>query len=230
MSWTKSQGSWLVLTNIVSQSTICLANKSVEFVKDMCKSGVRLNTTINDKRIFRFVHLRKTSCNQRFSKGDYMPGVSTSHVCLLQPQNMWIWNDIDWTHSKPWCPSVKTPKLCKITGINWMFPKHVFFLPGFDPAISTPSLAPGVEQFLAAVDVAVSSETHVIPCMWCILCPNFEEALNSIYKYLYQYYPHCKGFARKWFGSKGPGHCRLILDHSKRLFHTRNQPEDSTHA
>ena len=61
-----------------------------------------------------------------------------------------------------------------------MVPKNDFFfvlIHQFPELIqSVPSLAPGVEQFLAAVVLPEN------PCMLCMLCPKFEGALTISYK------------------------------------------------
>ena len=183
---------WSFLINIFSQSTVCLAN-----VQQKCRIGQKcvqvmvywVNITSNDKRIFTYVHLSK--------------------------------NDMDGTHSKPWRSSA--PKQHKIAGkLNG--PKKCFFfyvlIHQFPELIqSVPSLAPGVEQFLAAVDVAVSSwkpmyVVYAVPKIW-----------RSTYNILHIAMDlRGSGFVRR-----GLVIACSFWDHSRWLFHMRNQCPAAPH-
>ena len=120
-----------------------------------------VNITSNDKRIFTYVHLRKAPCNEM--QKATARGVHKS--CLSK-------NDMVGTHSKPWRSSVKTPKHHKIAGkLNGMSFFYVLIHQFPELIQSVPSLALGVEQFLAAVDVAVSSwkpmyVVYAVPKIW----------------------------------------------------------------
>ena len=168
-----------------------------------------VNITSNDKRIFTYVHLRKAPCNEM--QKATARGVHKS--CLSK-------NDMVGTHSKPWRSSVKTPKQHKIAGkLNGMS----FFL-CVDPPISRTDpicTEPGPGSRTVPGSCGCRSfflKTHVC----CVCCAqNLKEHL--------QYLTHCNGFARKWFRSKGPGHRMFILDHSRWLFHMRNQCPAAPH-
>lgn len=136
-----------------------------------------VNVSSNDKRIFTYVHLRKAPCNEM----QKATARSVHKSCLSK-------NDMDRTHSKPWRSerrsSVKTPKQHRIAGKLNGPQECVFFyvlIHQFPELIqSVPSLAPGVEQFLAAVDVAVSSWKPMC-VVYAMLCPKFEGALTISY-------------------------------------------------
>ena len=105
-----------------------------------------------------------------------------------------------------------------------MVPKKCFFFLCVDPPISRTDpicTEPGPGSRTVPGSCGCRSfflKTHVC----CVCCAqNLKEHL--------QYLTHCNGFARKWFRSKGPGHRMFILDHSRWLFHMRNQCPAAPH-